>query len=191
MIERPRRGQLAARGRFLRALGLAGLLAAAWTATPASAGPLVFHETPRAVPALEFVDEAGNPRALAEWRGRVVVLNVWATWCAPCREEMPTLDRLQADLGGDDFQVLALSIDHAGASAVRRFYDEMGIRRLAVFVDPSGSAVTRLGIFGLPGTLVLDRQGLEVARLIGQAEWDTPEMMARFRTLIGAPAGDP
>ena len=104
----------------------------------------------------------------------MVLLNVWATWCAPCREEMPTLDRLQAQLGGDDFHVLPLSIDRAGLGPVQRFYDEIGIRHLG----------QSFAVIGLPTTLLIDRQGRERGRLTGPAEWDSAEAIEQFQTII-------
>jgi len=105
-----------------------------------SANPLdlsVFDQ-PRDLPETRFQDDQGHDLILADFRGRVVLLNVWATWCVPCRKEMPSLDRLQAQLGGKDFLVMALSIDREGVAAVQRFYQEVGVERLAIHVDPSG-----------------------------------------------------
>lgn len=145
---------------------------------------LQVHPSPRALPALEFVDGAGRARSLADFRGRVVVLNVWATWCVPCREEMPTLDALQAALGGPRLEVVALSIDRGGAAAVRDFFDEFAIEHLEVYVDTAMRAPGRLAIPGLPATLVVDPRGREVARLIGPADWNSPGMRAWLRDLI-------
>lgn len=163
------------------ALGLA--VAGAVRAAPPPDG-LQVHPEPRAVPALGFVDGAGDARALADFRGRVVVLNVWATWCAPCREEMPTLDALQAALGGPRLEVVALSVDREGAGVVREFFDEVGIERLGVYVDTRMRAPGKLGVPGLPATLVIDPGGREVARLIGPADWNSPAMRAWLRDLI-------
>lgn len=145
---------------------------------------LQVHPEPRAVPALEFVDGAGDTRALADFRGRVVVLNVWATWCAPCREEMPTLDALQAALGGSRLEVVALSVDREGADAVRAFFDELGIGNLEIYVDTRMRAPGKLGVPGLPATLVIDPEGREVARLIGPADWNSPAMRDYLRGLL-------
>ena len=146
-------------------------------ATPAPEGAFVFrtHASPRTIPEVAFEDSEGRQRTLAEFRGKVVLLNVWATWCTPCREEMPALDRLQQKLGGPGFQVLALSIDAGGTPAVKRFYDEIGIRALAIYVDPATRATASLAIVGVPTTLLIDRQGREIGRRTGPAEWDGPE----------------
>jgi thiol-disulfide isomerase/thioredoxin len=144
----------------------------------------VVHGAPRLVPVLPFADGEGKAIDLDAFRGKVVLLNIWATWCGPCRKEMPTLDRLQAALGGPDFQVVALSIDRAGLEPVRKFYAEIGIRNLALYIDSSGKAAITLNAFGLPATLLIDRQGRELGRLIGPAEWDTPEMIAFLRGVV-------
>jgi thiol-disulfide isomerase/thioredoxin/mono/diheme cytochrome c family protein len=134
-------------------LGMVGVAAAEPSAIP-------LHDTPQPLPELRFEDGEGEVVALARWRGKIVLLNVWATWCAPCRKEMPTLDRLQARLGGDSFEVVALSIDRAGPAVVRKFYQEMGITHLAPFVDQSGHALTDLQLFGLPVTILVSPEGL-------------------------------
>lgn len=141
----------------------------------------ILHEAPRDLPELKFRDGEGRARTLGEFRGKVVLLNLWATWCAPCRREMPTLDRLQAELGSAEFEVIALSIDRVGAEVVRRFYGEVGIKHLALYIDSSGKALRVLGVLGLPATLLIARDGRELGRLIGPAEWDTPEMLSFLR----------
>ena len=142
---------------------------------PQSGFVLRAHAAPRALPELVFEDGQGARRTLAGFRDRVVLLNVWATWCVPCREEMPALDRLQRKLGGPDFEVLALSIDAGGAAAVKQFYDEIGIRSLAVYVDPASRAMAALGLVGIPTTVLIDRRGNEIGRHTGPAQWDGPE----------------
>lgn len=138
-------------------------------------GPLQAHPAPRAVPDLAFEDGAGRKRSLSQFRDKVVLLNLWATWCVPCREEMPALDRLQEKLGGPGFEVLALSIDAGGARAVKGFYEEVGVRSLAIYVDPGMRAMGSLAAVGIPTTLLLDRQGREIGRRTGPAPWDGPE----------------
>jgi len=159
-----------------------------WLALPMSAAEapsnFAMHETPRPRPEIRFEDGEGNESTLADFRGRTVLLNVWATWCVPCREEMPTLDRLQAELGGPEFEVLALSIDRAGPDAVREFYSEIGIENLAFHIDPSAKAMFALGMVGLPTTILIDREGNELGRLVGPAEWDSSEMTEFIRSTI-------
>jgi thiol-disulfide isomerase/thioredoxin len=144
----------------------------------------LLRDRPVELPALEFADGEGHPRALADFRGKVVLLNVWATWCLPCRKEMPTLDRLEAALGSDDFMVLPLSIDRGGAERVKKFYDEIGVQHLGIYVDSSRTANNALGVLGLPATLLIDRQGRELGRLSGAAEWDAPETIAFLKSII-------
>ncbi|MDQ6924081.1 MAG: TlpA family protein disulfide reductase [Pseudomonadota bacterium] len=135
------------------------------------------YAAPREIANVEFEDGQGRKRTLADFRGKVVLLNLWATWCGPCRKEMPTLDRLQQQLGSTDFEVVALSIDRGGQAVVKSFFDEIDIRALAIYVDTTAEAGTRLGMIGVPTTLLLDRTGREIARLTGPAEWDSPEVI--------------
>jgi thiol-disulfide isomerase/thioredoxin len=161
--------------------------------TPASGNPVALSvlEQPRFVPEIRFEDDQGHELTLADFRGRAVLLNVWATWCVPCRQEMPALDRVQARLGGKDFLVIALSIDRKGVEAVRDFYRQVGVEKLAVYVDTSGKGSQGLAIPGVPTTLLIDRDGREVARKMGAAEWDSPQMVSLIeRTISGQSAGD-
>ena len=146
-------------------------------------------EAPRKLPALRFLDGEGKETSLAAFQGKAVLLNVWATWCVPCREEMPTLDRLQGELGGTDFEVVALSIDRAGLDVVRRFYGEIGIRHLAMYIDGSGRAMRELSVLGLPTTLLVGREGRELGRRVGPAAWDAPEMVAFIRAQLSDERG--
>lgn len=145
-----------------------------------------FYSTSHALPEIRFENAEGKPLTLADFRGKVVLLNIWATWCSPCREEMPSLDRLQAKLGGPDFEVVALSIDHGGIPAVRKFFDEVGIKRLALYVDPSGQAISTLGAIGVPTTLMIDRAGRELWRVAGPVEWDQSNVIGVIRRAINA-----
>jgi thiol-disulfide isomerase/thioredoxin len=144
----------------------------------------VVHESPKPVPTIAFEDERGRHRSLADFRGKVVLLNIWATWCVPCRKEMPALDRLEGTLGGQTFEIVALSIDRGGMDVVRKFFAEIGIHNLAMYLDTSGKAARELGAVGLPTTLLIDRDGRETGRLIGPAEWDAPEMVGLVRCII-------
>ena len=160
----------------MAAFGLAG---------PAQAQPLIpLHDVPREMLSPPFVDGAGRDLTLENFRGRIVLLNIWATWCVPCREEMPTLDALEARLGGDDFHVLPLSIDRAGLKVVRRFYDEIGINHLDMYLADSTRAMLAFGALGLPTTILIDRDGKERGRLVGPAEWDSPEIMDQIQSII-------
>lgn len=152
-----------------------------------STGELVFLTNPRMLPNVRFLDERGTPTSLEAMRGRVILLNIWATWCPPCRKEMPSLDRLQAQLGGTDFEVVALSIDTGpkGHEAVHSFYTETGVRNLRIYHDPEGKSGFELGVIGVPTSLLLDRAGREIARLTGTTEWDSSAMVQRLREHLG------
>lgn len=150
-----------------------------------SAG-LTLSKEARELPDVGFVDGDGRPVKLSSFRGKVVLLNVWATWCAPCREEMPALDRLQARLGGPAFEVIALSIDRDRLPAVKEFYLQTGIKELSVYVDVSGQASSELRVTGIPTTLLIDERGREIGRKIGAAEWDSPEVIALIRRHLGS-----
>ena len=150
---------------------------------------IVMHDSPRTLPNFQFQDGDGHVRSITDFRNNVVLLNVWATWCVPCRKEMPTLDRLQSKLGGNGFEVVALSIDRGGLNAVRKFYGEIGISLLAIYVDPSGKAFRDLAVVGLPTTLLIDRAGRELGRLVGPSEWDAPDTIAFVRQHIDRQSG--
>jgi thiol-disulfide isomerase/thioredoxin len=152
------------------------------------AAPLVFHPRPRELPPLRFADGSGTATGLTAFRGKVVLLNVWATWCPPCVKEMPTLDRLQATLGGPDFEIVALSIDEAGTAAVQPFFARLGIRHLHPYVDAFHAASTSLVAAGIPLTLLIDRDGREIARKLGPAEWDRPQTVQLIRDRLNRPA---
>ena len=151
-------------------------------------GSLNLLREPRELPDVGFSDGDGQSVKLSSFRGKVVLLNVWATWCPPCRKEMPTLDRLQAKLGGSRFEVVALSIDRSGPSVVRSFYDEIGIKALRIYIDQSGEASSALNVYGIPTTLLIDHAGRELGRKIGPAQWDSPEIVKLIQSYIEMPA---
>lgn len=138
----------------------------------------------RRVPDIGFADGEGRQLNLADFRGRLVLLNLWATWCAPCRREMPALDRLQAALGGPDFEVVALSIDRQGVSVVRDFFEKLKLEALAIYIDRSAKAEQTLSVVGIPTTLLIDRSGAEIGRAVGAAEWDDPEAIKVIRGFL-------
>ena len=141
-------------------------------------------EAAGAVMSARLTDLHGKALSIDQWRGRVLVVNFWATWCAPCRREMPTLDKLQGTLGGKDFEVMALSIDRAGVHAVEAFFMEIGVKHLRLYIDQSTAAMRKLAVVGLPTTLLIDREGREVWRYAGAAEWDSDEWMGEIRKAI-------
>ncbi|CDX19921.1 Thiol:disulfide interchange protein tlpA [Mesorhizobium sp. ORS 3324] len=168
------------------AISLALLLVALPAVAASPPADFAIPESPAAVPAIGFTDGTGKQKTLADYSGKLVLLNLWATWCAPCRKEMPTLDRLEAELGGPDFEVVALSMDQKGPDAVKKFFAETGVTHLALNIDSSGKAMFTLGALGLPMTLLIDGSGKEIGRLIGPAEWDSPEMTKFIRGRIAA-----
>lgn len=155
----------------------AGTPASPSAAPQENAAVMSLHDVPRTLPEVRFADDSGRALALDDFRGKVILLNIWATWCGPCREEMPTLDRLQERLGGPEFEVVALSIDRAGIGVVSEFYAEIGVQHLAKYIDESGKAAGQLNAVGLPTTLLIDREGREIGRHVGPAEWDAPAMV--------------
>jgi thiol-disulfide isomerase/thioredoxin len=154
-----------------------------------SAEPPIATTEPQALPPLTFQTMDGQETTLAAFAGKVVVLNLWATWCAPCREEMPGLDRLQAQLADRGLVVLALSVDRAGPERVTQFMSEIGVEHLQVYRDPKAAATRALKVPGLPATILIDRQGREVGRVLGIAEWDGPAAVAAIEKLLAEPAG--
>jgi thiol-disulfide isomerase/thioredoxin len=137
-----------------------------------------------AVPELAFKDASGADHTLGEWKGRAVLLNLWATWCAPCRKEMPALADLQKQLGSKDFEVVALSLDLKGLEASQKFLTETGAATLAVYTDQSTKSLAALQGVGLPLTVLIDKKGREIGRLIGPAEWNSPEAIAMIKAAV-------
>lgn len=135
-----------------------------------------------------FASESGEAMDLTAFRGRVTLLNFWATWCPPCRAEMPALDALEGELGGPDFHVAPLSVDRGGAAKSRAFYDEISVKNLPLYLDPRSTLAKEFAVLALPVTVILDRDGREVARLTGDADWHSPEALAVMRHLIAATA---
>jgi thiol-disulfide isomerase/thioredoxin len=141
-------------------------------------GPMttfVFKKTPAALADVTFLNGEGKEVSLKNWRGKVVLLNLWATWCAPCREEMPALDRLQKQLGSDKFQVVALAVDKSGLEGARKFLKDNSIDTLKLFADPTARDGTKLKVIGMPTTILIDSSGREIGRLIGPAAWDSAQ----------------
>lgn len=146
---------------------------------------LVIHLEPKPVPDGSFSDLDGVSHSLDDFRGKVVVLNFWATWCAPCREEMVSLDQLQAGLGGADLAVVTIATGRNSPQGIRRFFEEEGITRLPQYTDPDMDMARGLAVFGLPVTVILDREGQEVARLTGGADWNSDSARAILSAFAG------
>jgi len=174
--------------RFPRRLGLlAGVVAAAlgWAVVTvgAAGGPPALtggygafepFAEPEPAPSTAFLDPDGQPIKLDAYHGSLVLLNLWATWCAPCVKELPSLDRLQADLGSDRFRVVLLSVDRKGHEIAAPFLADLGVTQLRTAVDPKSELTRALGAPGLPTTFLLDRDGRILGRMLGDAEWDSP-----------------
>jgi thiol-disulfide isomerase/thioredoxin len=135
----------------------------------------IVHAQPKALPDIPFQDSEGAPLSLAEWQGRVVLVNLWATWCGPCRKEMPELAELQKRLGSEDFEVVAISLDRSGAEVARPFLATVGAEALRLYLDPTTNVLAAFRAVGLPATMLIDRSGREVGRLFGPADWASPE----------------
>ena len=147
------------------------------------AGVLVHPERKEIAP-FSFTNAKGETVDLSKWKGRVVLLNLWATWCAPCRKEMPDLAKLQASMGGPEFEVLALSVDRKGLEASQAFLKEIGVSNLAAYIEPEAKSLAALQALGLPATVLIDRQGKEAARLLGPADWSSAETQAMVKALL-------
>jgi len=176
------------------AAGLLGAVLAAVSTMVAADQPdnpenFMFQVPRQPLPEIRFKDAAGNPHTLTGFNGKAVLLYVWATWCVTCRKEMPALDRLQAQLGGPDFEVVALSVDKGGAEDVKKFYAEFGIRHLPLRIDSSAKTMGDIGAAGVPISLFIDRQGLEFGRLFGRVEWDAPAQVAFLSWFTSQQAG--
>ena len=144
----------------------------------------VYKKEPEALAEVAFKDRSGQDVTLKNWGGRVVLLNLWATWCAPCRKEMPALDRLQKELGSKDFEVVALAVDRAGADAAAKFLGQVATTSLALYVDATARGATALKAVGMPTTILIDKSGREVGRLSGAAEWDSEDAKRLIRSLL-------
>ena len=166
------------------ALSIGSLLLLSGMALAAPPQNFRLRADPVEVPNLRFVDVEGQPMQLRDFRGKVILLNIWATWCPPCVAEMPTLEALEFELGGDDFQVLLLSIDKDGVSVIKPFYNSLGLQELEIYADETMLAATALGSLALPTTLLIDAEGNELGRLVGPAEWNAPEMVEFIKGFI-------
>jgi thiol-disulfide isomerase/thioredoxin len=143
---------------------------------------------PKPLPDLSFSGPDGQPQRLADYKGRTVLVNLWATWCVPCRQEMPALDKLQAALGGPEFEVVAINIDTRNLDRPRIWLKEAGIEKLAYYADPEAKVfqdLKRVGkAIGMPTTLLVDREGCELALLNGPAEWASEDALRLVRAAL-------
>jgi thiol-disulfide isomerase/thioredoxin len=146
-------------------------------------------KSPLKVPDLAFKDAGGKPVKLASFHGRTVLLNLWATWCVPCRREMPTLDALEGELGGPRFQVVAVNIDTRNPERPKQFLKDIGGKKLSFYADPSAKAFQDLKsigrAFGMPTTLLVDPHGCEIGSIAGPAEWASKDAVALIEAALG------
>ncbi|WP_164659412.1 TlpA disulfide reductase family protein [Tropicibacter sp. Alg240-R139] len=146
---------------------------------------LIIHSEPRPVStaAFQLADDAGQ-RRLSDYQGKYVLLNFWATWCAPCRKEMPQISELQDEFGGDDFEVLTLATGRNSPSGIKKFFAENNIDNLPRHQDPKQAVAREMAILGLPITILINPEGQEIARLIGDAEWNSDSAKAIIKALV-------
>jgi thiol-disulfide isomerase/thioredoxin len=144
---------------------------------------------PIRLPDVTFTDASGAERKLSDWQGRTVLFNLWATWCVPCRKEMPALDELQAKLGGADFEVVAVNIDTRDAEKPRAWLKEVGIARLAYYTDATAKVFQDLKqagkAWGMPTTILVDGAGCEIGTLAGPAEWASEDALKLVSAALG------
>ncbi len=152
---------------------------------------LNFHAEAKPVAEIELIDVENVPHSLSEHADKIVLLNFWATWCAPCRAEMPSLNALQIELGGDDFAVVTVATGHNPIPAINRFFDETEITDLPKWRDPKQKLAREMGVLGLPVSVLLDPEGQEIGRLIGDAHWDSDSAKAIIKALIALAKPDP
>ncbi|HXT08486.1 MAG TPA: TlpA disulfide reductase family protein [Roseiarcus sp.] len=150
---------------------------------------LAVDKTPRPASDLAFAGAQGQKLKLADFKGRAIVLNLWATWCGPCRAEMPTLDKLQAEAGGPKFEVVTVNTDTARLERAGKFLDDIGVKHLTRYADHSGDAFETLRLagkaLGLPTSLLIDADGCEIGVVAGPANWASPEALAAVKVLQG------
>ncbi len=138
----------------------------------------VHKKPPQPLPDVKFQDGSGAAKSLSDFRGKTVLLNLWATWCAPCRKEMPSLDRLEQQLGSDKFQVVTIALERNAAEAGAKFFRDNKIQSLKLYIDPSTKAGSALRALGLPVTILIDPDGNEIGRMAGPADWSSAEAKA-------------
>jgi thiol-disulfide isomerase/thioredoxin len=180
----------------LLAFAVAAVLAGAVVAVGAAGGPPTLKggygayeplPEPKPAPSTAFLDPDGRPIKLDAYRGRLLLVNLWATWCAPCVKELPSLDRLQAALGGDRFQVLLVSVDRKGLEVAEPFLKKLGIEHLRTSADPKSELARAFGTGGLPTSILIDADGRIVGQMLGDAEWDSQAAKALILHYLDKP----
>jgi thiol-disulfide isomerase/thioredoxin len=156
----------------------------AHTPERARLGEFVPASPPAPAPEISFVDLAGNTVSLAEFAGKFVLVNLWATWCEPCLREMPSLERMQRHLG-DKITVVAISEDRGGNKTVEPFIDKLGLKSFKTYLDPKSGAGRVFKVEGLPTSFLIDREGKVLGRVEGAAEWDSPKLLGVLKSFLG------
>jgi thiol-disulfide isomerase/thioredoxin len=168
---------------LLLVLPVVGSAAQTDTAGETPLGEFTPASPPQPAPAVSFVDMAGNKLGLSDFAGKIVLVDLWATWCAPCRKEMPSLERLQTRFG-DRITILAISEDRGGSKTVAPFVAELGLKAVKTYLDPTSAVGQAFKVDGLPTSFLIDRQGRVLGRVEGEAEWDSPKMRAILDPLL-------
>ncbi len=178
---------VAALAGFAAVMVIAALLEGPNTTRRLASGEMAdfqFQTPPAPIEASAFNDEDGEALTLADFAGRTILVNLWATWCTPCVEELPTLDALQKSLGSERFEVVTISIDRGKPDKPERFFKQLGITALTLYHDPTTKIGLGLEAMGLPTTLLINERGEEIGRLMGPADWNSPEARALIKAFI-------
>jgi thiol-disulfide isomerase/thioredoxin len=146
---------------------------------------LIFHSAPMDTTDVAFMGENGQEMTLADYAGKTVVLNFWATWCNPCRTEMPHLSALQDQLGSDTFEVVTVATGRNPIAGMQRFFEEVGVDNLPLHTDAQQGFARNLGVLGLPATLIIDPEGRELGRMLGEADWSSDNAIAILQAIMG------
>jgi thiol-disulfide isomerase/thioredoxin len=149
------------------------------------AAELLVHNSHRRLTDFTFSDGSGRSLTLDHFRGTFILVNVWATWCPPCKKEMASLNHLVLLLANKNIRIVPISIDVSGAPSVQSFYERLGLKNLSIYVDPAKNVMDALAITGIPTTLLIGRDGREIGRMMGPAQWDAPESIKRITELAG------
>jgi thiol-disulfide isomerase/thioredoxin len=149
------------------------------------AAQFVIHKLSRQLTDFTFSDGSGSSLKLKDFRGAPILVNVWATWCPPCKQEMASLNHLALLLANKNIKIVPISIDASGASVVRSFYERLGLKNLSIYVDPSSKVMNALAIIGVPTTLLIGRDGRVIGRLVGPAQWDAPASVKHISEIAG------
>ncbi len=150
---------------------------------------LVFASEPKDVSQVVFTDPDGGEYQLSDWQGKYIVVNFWATWCAPCRKEMPSLEALQQEFGGEKFEVVTIATGRNAIPGIRRFFEEINVTGLPILLDPKQKLAREMAVLGLPISVILNPEGQEIARLRGDADWYSDSARAIITELIAGGAG--